>query len=80
MQKIDRLDSFSAWLAQTSDDAPSVAVQDLDLRGMGRELMARGEWGHASRRASREVLLDRRRKGLETHPYFWAPFISEGLM
>ncbi len=34
----------------------------------------------ASRRASREVLLDRRRKGLETHPYFWAPFISEGLM
>ena len=34
----------------------------------------------ASRRASREVLLDRRRRGLETHPYFWAPFISEGLM
>ena len=41
MQKIDRFDSFTAWLAQTSDNAPPVAVQDLDLRGLGRDLMAR---------------------------------------
>ena len=41
MQKIDRLDSFSSWLERASDDTPPIAVQDLDLRGLGRDLMTR---------------------------------------
>ncbi|MEO1084478.1 MAG: hypothetical protein AAFY88_09565 [Acidobacteriota bacterium] len=42
MRKIDRLEELELWLdSAEEDDAPPIAVQDLDLRRLGPRIMAR---------------------------------------